>query len=281
MTPSETIALEVIVVDACAQHEQAHWKDPNYRACVFIGTDYFVKFGDPKTLGPEIATQLHIFEYANSHPDIPNTPRIPQVIHHFQNQWTMYLVMEYIALTADPPDLDGRAAEALKWLSGVPPPPGHVIGPLGGGRIRHRFFKDDRAPLLFSSTEALERYMQKGYSLLSTQTKQQLSPINICGEHLMFIQPDMDSSNFGVDEHGKTVLMDFGEVALLPESFAAHAMTSDMDKNLTQAITKSLGLSSSSNAAKSMAAISWRLWITADPKLGLNEHGYPKTRDRP
>ena len=68
--------------------------------------------------------------------------------------------MEYIKLTDSPPDLHERA-EALKWLSRVPTPPNHVIGPLGDGRIRHKFFKDYEAPLLFQSIEALERYMEK------------------------------------------------------------------------------------------------------------------------
>jgi hypothetical protein len=39
--------------------------------------------------------------------------------------------------------------------------PNHVIGPLGGGLIGYRFFKDARAPLRFSSVEALERYISK------------------------------------------------------------------------------------------------------------------------
>ncbi|KAF9515546.1 hypothetical protein BS47DRAFT_783854 [Hydnum rufescens UP504] len=32
---------------------------------------------------------------------------------------------------------------------------------LRGGRIRHKFFKEDTAPLLFSSVEALQWYMCK------------------------------------------------------------------------------------------------------------------------
>ena len=35
-----------------------------------------------------------------------------------------------------------------------PTSPNHVIGPLGGGRIRRKFFKDHKAPLPFSSVEA-------------------------------------------------------------------------------------------------------------------------------
>jgi len=73
----------------------------------------------------------------------------------------MYLVMEFITLTAAPLDLIDRTAQALVWLSSVPSPPNHVLGPLGGGRIRHKFFKDYKAPLVFSSVEALQRYMHK------------------------------------------------------------------------------------------------------------------------
>jgi len=134
-----------------------HTKDKNYRACVSIGTDYFVKFGHPDALWPEIQTQLYIFDYARSNPH-PNAPRIPQVVHHFGDSMTKYLVMEFVTLTAAHID---QTAQALVWLSSVPPPPNHDIGPLGGGRIRHKFFKDYKAPLIFSSVEALQRYMRK------------------------------------------------------------------------------------------------------------------------
>lgn len=118
------------------------------------------KFGHPDALWPELQTQSHIFDYARSNPH-PDAPRIPQVVHHFGDGRTKYLVMEFITLTAAPLDLIDRTAQALVWLSSVPPPPNHVIGPLGGGRIRHKFFKDYTAPLLFSSVEALQRYMRK------------------------------------------------------------------------------------------------------------------------
>ena len=69
--------------------------------------------------------------------------------------------MEFITLTATPLDLIDRTAKALVWLSNVPPPPNHVMGPLGGGPIRHKFFKDYTASQLFSSVEALQRYIRK------------------------------------------------------------------------------------------------------------------------
>jgi hypothetical protein len=214
-------ALEASIVEACTNHKLVHSKDKNYRACVSIRTDYFVKFGHPDDLWHELQTQSYLFDYARSNPH-PDAPRIPQVVHPFGDSRTMYLVMEFITLVAAPLDLIDRTAQALVWLSSVPPPPNHVIGPLGSGCIRHKFFKDYKAPLLFSSGEALQRYMRKvcpcfhfssiprsitcnlgqAYTVLSTQAQKQLSPIEIFDDRLMFTQSDMHPSNFGIDQHG-------------------------------------------------------------------------------
>jgi hypothetical protein len=105
-------ALEANIVEACTNHELVHWKDKNYRACVSIGSDYFVKFGDPDDLWPELQTQSYIFDYARSNPH-PDAPRIPQVVHYFGDSRTNYLVMEFITLTATPLDLIDRTAQAL------------------------------------------------------------------------------------------------------------------------------------------------------------------------
>ena len=159
MTSTKQAIFEAAIIDACTKHTQEHWQDNDYRACVFIKPCYFVKYDDHETLWPQIATQLYISNYAESRID---APRVPKVIHHFRgDQRRAYLVMEYIKLIDSPPALHERTAAALKWLSGVPAPPKHVMGPLGGGYIRHRFFKDYEAPLLFSSIEALERYIEK------------------------------------------------------------------------------------------------------------------------
>lgn len=82
----------------------------------------------------------------------------------------------------------------------------------------------------------------------------------------MFMQPDMDPNNFGVDEHGNMVFMDFGEVAMLPESFVAYTLCS---KDSFAISARSLGLSWSSNVA-SMAVISSLLWMVADSTLGTS-----------
>ncbi len=99
--------------------------------------------------------------------------------------------------------------------------------------------------------------------MFPTQAQKELSRVEIGGDRLMFTQSDMHPSNFGVDQHGKTVLMDFATIGLLPETFVAHTMCSE--KRLAP-IAIALGLSGSSNA--SMAALSSLLWMVASPNLG-------------
>jgi hypothetical protein len=94
--------LEANIVEACTNHELIHSTDKNYRACVSIGTDYFVKFGDPDALWPELQTQSYIFDYARSNPH-PDALRIPQVVYHFGDSRIKYLVMEFIMLAASRP----------------------------------------------------------------------------------------------------------------------------------------------------------------------------------
>ncbi|KAG8758370.1 hypothetical protein FRC11_003771, partial [Ceratobasidium sp. 423] len=267
-------ALEAEIVKICTDHMNRNWRKDNYRAAVTIGTDFFVKFGNHTDLLPEIATQMYIFEHATSDPD---APRIPKVVHHFKSGCTTYLVMEYITLMPTPPDMIARTTAALVWLARVPAD-NHVIGPLGDGHIRHRFFKDYRAPLRFSSVKALEKYMDKAYTRLSTGGRKTVSRVEICNDRLIFSQSDMDNSNFGVDRDGKTVLMDFAEIGLLPETFVAHTIFSD---KRFDPIATALGLSNRFVASiNSMCRISANLQMVGNPTLGLDEHGDPKVKDR-
>jgi hypothetical protein len=105
--------------------------------------------------------------------------------------------------------------------------------------------------------------MGQAYTLLSTRAQQHLSPVEITGDRLMFTQSDMHPSNFGVDQHGKTVLLDFAEIELLPETFVAHTLS--LEERFAP-IARALGLSDSPN--RSMLGISSLLWKVAGPKLG-------------
>lgn len=62
----------------------------------------------------------------------------------------MYLVMERIELQVSPLDLTKRIQGAVGWLSNVPPPSNPKLGPVEGGFIRPKFFKEFKAPFDFS-----------------------------------------------------------------------------------------------------------------------------------
>ncbi|KAJ3575779.1 hypothetical protein NP233_g866 [Leucocoprinus birnbaumii] len=214
---TEQTEFEATIVDACTKREEAHWRDSDDRASICIGTKYLVKCATPA-----------------AHPKV----------QYFRAQENGYVVMEYINLMPSPPALTERTTQALRSLSDVPAPSGHVISPLGDGLIRHGFFKDNEAPLHFSSVEALEQYIEKGRTMLLSLAKNTVQPVSISGDRLIFTQSDMDISNFGVDEHGNTILLDFAQIVMLPESFAAYSMSS---KDSLVGIAESLGWSRSSN----------------------------------
>ncbi|KAL1725619.1 hypothetical protein EV714DRAFT_287779 [Schizophyllum commune] len=259
-------ALEAEVVTTCLEHKP-----------VRVGTEFFVKFGHSSDLGPEIETQRYISDHAMTNPG-RGVPRIPRMLHSFERDGTTYLVMEFINLVPTPEDFIDKVTAALMWLASVPAPPDHVLGPLGGGRIRHGLFKDARAPLPFSSVGALERIhpslihnLGQAYTLLSSTTRRTVSPVQIQGRRLLFSQNDMDDSNFGVDEHGNLVLLDFAEIGWTPEALVAQTMFS---KPRLAPVAAALGLSN--EYCTSMSHISSVLKMVGRPKLGLDENGNPQ-----
>jgi len=98
---------------------------------------------------------------------------------------------------------------------------------------------------------------------LSKLARPGVKHVDFSNERLMFMQPTTDPRNFCIDEHGNTVLVDFGHIAVLPESFAVHTMGSN------NPIAESLGLSRNSNTA-SMSRIASVLGMIGDPKLGAS-----------
>ncbi|KAH9990931.1 hypothetical protein BJV77DRAFT_1150809 [Russula vinacea] len=89
------------------------------------------------------------------------------------------------------------------------------------------------------------------------------------GERLMGVQGIMDSSHFGVDEKGNTVIMGFGSISFLPESFACYTLHCT---ETFATLPRTLAWSGASNMT-SMVAIAHALGMTADPRLGLNDKG--------
>ncbi|KAL4070554.1 hypothetical protein J3A83DRAFT_4372740 [Scleroderma citrinum] len=261
MAPSQPAAFETTVISTCIAHERVHWRDKDYRRCVVIEQNYFVKFDDYETLRPRVETQKYIYRYAKSD---ASAPRVPELLHFFESEGMGYAVMEYINLTF-PPVLEKaaeKAAEALKWLSKVPAPPDHALQKLYSASVllKHRSL----ATVLGQSASALTR---------RSRLAPLVEPVRIGDERLIFTQSDMDPSNFGVDNEGKTVLLDFGDVGLLPVSFALYTMSSS--SIFTAAVAKCLDLPPCSNL-KSMAVMRGYLWVVSDPTLGLDNDGNPR-----
>ena len=80
----------------------------------------------------------------------------------------------------------------------------------------------------------------------------------------MFWQSDMHESNFGVDKDGRTVLMDFESIGLVPESFVFYTVSSDES---VKPLLTTLGLSGTANL-RSLGAIAYCLGMVADAELG-------------
>ncbi|KAH6906518.1 hypothetical protein BKA70DRAFT_1494807 [Coprinopsis sp. MPI-PUGE-AT-0042] len=234
-SPEEEAAIEA----ACKAHNATHLCRNN---CLPFGP-YIVKYGDPQS----------------------NKPRIPQLIHHFDNgQGTSFVILEAIKLLEAPPDLDKRIVDTVAWLAGVPAPSGHKLGPLGGGFIRHYFFLSDEVALLpFVNVEALERYLEKGRKVLC-RGGYGVDPVRLKGERLVCVHAGVDDrGHFGVDEAGNTVMMGLGNVSFLPESFARLQLRSE---ELTASLPESLGLAGATNQL-SMAKIASVLGMIYDPTL--------------
>ncbi|KAG8829077.1 hypothetical protein FRC17_007154 [Serendipita sp. 399] len=268
-TPTAT--LEDAIIKACTEHEDQHGGKRGYRRClVFEG--FFVKFDDYISLQPQAETQIYVFQCAMHD---TNAPRIPEVLHflHRDGDDMAYIIMDYINLTATPPpDFHSKVAHALQWLHDLPLPHERVrIGPLGSGCARHPVFKDYVAPLPFTSVQAIQRYLNHDLGQAIARFKLGDS-VDMSQDALVFTQSDMHESNFGVDDNGKAVLFDFGDVGILPESFARYTMASTAP--FTAAVAKHLGWPSPPDL-NTLSKLRGTLWMVGKPELGLDENGMP------
>ncbi|KAF9482653.1 hypothetical protein BDN70DRAFT_801158 [Pholiota conissans] len=269
MTPSEQAAFEAAIISVCRAHTDAHRHDGDYRQCIPFESKYFVKYDRYEMMHSKTHTQAYIYQRARAD---PNAPRVP--LHFFgDDKKTGYIVMEYIEMI-HLPDPE-KVAETVRWLSEVPAPPNFVgIGPLGEGIPCHSIFKDLKAPLRFSNAAALERYLNRVRSSIfshcarnAVNPSPHITPLNIRHEPLIFTQPDMHPSNFGVDNTGKTILLDFGSVGLLPISLARATMFSD--DALVSSAAMFLGWPSA-DQGYAIAKIGTILWMTSPPSLGAS-----------
>jgi hypothetical protein len=104
---------------------------------------------------------------------------------------------------------------------------------------------------------------------MSIPKKSRPEQIDFSKDKLVFIQSDMDKSNFGICTDGKTVCMfDFADVGRLPDSFLGYTMAGPEDSFIGK-VARHLRLSSIHNRS-SMARASAILWASSDPTLGMS-----------
>ncbi|KAL1678077.1 hypothetical protein EV122DRAFT_290601 [Schizophyllum commune] len=250
------ISREHDIVAACAQHELAHAQRREYRRCISVTIDenrYFIKFGDTWCFASEVATQQKLANVARSEQDAPHVP----AIHHiFAHEHLTYAIMEFVETMEVPMDVFvQKVADAVLWLRGQPAPPGVALGPLGGGRAWHKIFKDNCAPLPFTSPAVTT----------IRRRRPNIADINIADEPLVLTQSDMDSSNFGVDTVGRPVIFDFGQIGWLPESLANYSLlgTSTFASGVSAGVLgDSLRSVAESANVKSMGAVRMHLGMS-------------------
>ncbi|TDL14469.1 hypothetical protein BD410DRAFT_203463 [Rickenella mellea] len=271
-------ALEPAIVCACAQHERENENVRNYRHCLLFG-QYFVKFGAYSSFYSEVMTLSYLADLAKTE---ATAPRVPQVHHFFHNNGGMaYVVMEYICLAqVSAETLAAKAAQAVRWMHGVPAPHDVVLGPKGNGRARHVVFKNCKAPLDFVSLGALERYFNKAVAKARHRSPT-IADISIAKERLVLTQSDMNTSNFGVDAAGRPVVLDFGEIGWLPESLDLYTLlrTTAFARKVAEHLfgpDEATSLCSHPNLA-SMSEIRALLAMAARPNLNLDNNGYERT----
>ncbi|TFY65695.1 hypothetical protein EVG20_g5394 [Dentipellis fragilis] len=172
--------LEADIVSPCSKHEQDGGNQPGYsRAFPFRG--YFIKFGPHSTFNSEVTTMKYL---ENIVAGDPSAPRVPLVLHYFYKQGRMrYVVMNFIQLVkVSPESLAEKAAQAVRWMRNVRATEDVVLGPCGGGRARHKVFKDSEAPRNYGSVAALENYFNKAVRLVRRTQSEEVRDISITNE---------------------------------------------------------------------------------------------------
>ncbi|KDQ10822.1 hypothetical protein BOTBODRAFT_163481 [Botryobasidium botryosum FD-172 SS1] len=268
ITPSDRDA----IISLCKIHDETHdmWK-PDFRRCI-VYKSYFIKYGPHGSLRFEYETQRYIHGMTI---DDPSAPRVAEVIDYFSPERRMaYLVMELIDHTTPADNALEKVAAALQWLASVPAPAGLTLGSVGGGPARHKLFKHYKAPLLFSSKQALQNYMNKALEWIPPRCRP--AEMSFSDDKIIFIQSDMDSSNFFLDGNGRICLIDFDGVALLPESFASHTLHSKTNPFASK-VAEYLDWPRTPNLY-SLGRAGTIVHMISDRTLGLDQDGLPDTR---
>ncbi|KAG8168742.1 hypothetical protein KVR01_001491 [Diaporthe batatas] len=162
---------------------------------------------------------------------------VPEIFRNFEHRGFYFLVMEFVPgktlrqILKDDKDLGAgqvdhsmlfkHIAEGIRLLICVKAPPGSKPGPVGGGFIRHPFFRDLEAPTPYRDIEMMETHLNK---ILKHRTRRSPKPTPTIslGTELQFYYSDLCVANFiftTVADHTVLYIIDFGEAGFLPPIF--------------------------------------------------------------
>jgi hypothetical protein len=146
------------VIAACAQNGD------RVRQLTYLSKDrkFFIKYGSSVTIG-EAKTQQYFYEKIYSQRG--TTFKIPEIYRAFEAGGRTYIVMEYIDIVSYASDEE--RANAVAQLVNIEHPSSAVLGPIGGGPLKHIFFADCEAPRQYSTVDEIQTYVNNVWFALS------------------------------------------------------------------------------------------------------------------
>jgi hypothetical protein len=114
----------------------------------------YTKYGPSVAMG-EARTQDYAFKQTKKKDGI--TIRIPEVYHTCEFDGEACIIMEYIK--GKPVSSGQQVADAVAQLLSILPPEGSCPGPVGGGIVKHPFFKEAVACEVYKSVRDLQDHI--------------------------------------------------------------------------------------------------------------------------
>ncbi|KAG8932420.1 hypothetical protein FRC01_014146, partial [Tulasnella sp. 417] len=202
----------------------------NYSVFSDTGSAVFVKRANPE-LREEAANQVYLYQQSLRSANAPCVPEVFEVFH--DGHAGTYLVMEHVAKPSfkewihAAPDSQQRGereevairliAMTVDWVMKCPLPEGVSFGPVGGGRMQHKFFGMEEAPIAFETTFAFEVYVNEALQRVPGRVK---PSITLTDEDSFFCPSDVRLENFLWDGE-KVWVVDLQHFNVVPRSLAS------------------------------------------------------------
>ncbi|KAL2007662.1 hypothetical protein VTN00DRAFT_7644 [Thermoascus crustaceus] len=143
------------------------------------------------------------------------------------------LITDDEILNPNIPDLPSKKerAKATSELTSIEPPPDAAPRHIGGGRVRHKFFKYSKSPVEYRSVSELENHVNN-VDLKTLHWMHRNHPgwdkepktVDLSTEKLICCYSDIYRHNFPVDKQGQVWVVDFDHAGVLPASFMSFAL---------------------------------------------------------